>query len=516
VYSVPIVFDALVGWEGRVADRFGAGVLERLGPWSLDFAMNQRKWQIETFRALVPDGGYVVSVARDFRLAQMGLCDPLGRWKWPVEAWEWHGDTQLLLDPTAPAAIEAGTATYVDLSLSHHGPSFLGDARVEWTFGAQRGAFPVAAVAPGAVARVGTPALKGPAADRATPLELEARLSGGDARAANRWTIWNVPSARGAPAETDDGVEVTAAFDPDGWARLRAGARVLHLAAGGPGSFAVDDLWLLRGGPWFPPHPLTEVAPPQLFVDLVPRDLAPHGVVPLRDLLEHVDPIVAFWETHDLPEVRDHAFVFETRVGDGRLLVSTLDHAHGPAGAWLLAKFREHLRHGPPPARALPDALADAVAARLAERSIDLVAQEWSFRPGLPEDAAAGAPWTPLAIGRHWEGQGFPALDGFGTYRADVAIPEDWRGAPLFLHLGGADDAYEVFFDGAPKGSGGDVASRASAFDAAATLRLADAAEPGTHTLEVRVFDWHGAGGLHRALRLSTAAGGGAAFVNPR
>src|SRR5690606_19945006 len=64
----PIHLEAQRAWAERIAARFGEEVKARLTPWSLRFAMNQRKDQIETFREVVPEGGYVVSVARDFTL----------------------------------------------------------------------------------------------------------------------------------------------------------------------------------------------------------------------------------------------------------------------------------------------------------------------------------------------------------------------------------------------------------------------------------------------------------------
>ena len=60
--------------------------------------MRNRRFQIEQLRLHLPFAGYVVSVARDFGKARMGLDDDFGRPKWPAEQWRWHGDTMLCLD----------------------------------------------------------------------------------------------------------------------------------------------------------------------------------------------------------------------------------------------------------------------------------------------------------------------------------------------------------------------------------------------------------------------------------
>jgi hypothetical protein len=96
-FWVPGFLDANSAWIERMKAVAGAGGLDRLGPDSFRAALLMRKYQIETYRREVPEGGYVVSVIRDFPLAAMGLLDYMGRSKWDAEAWKWHGDTMLVL-----------------------------------------------------------------------------------------------------------------------------------------------------------------------------------------------------------------------------------------------------------------------------------------------------------------------------------------------------------------------------------------------------------------------------------
>lgn len=200
--------------------------------------------------------------------------------------------------------------------------------------------------------------------------------------------------------------------------------------------------------------------------------------------------------------------VFETGVGKGRLLVSALCH-EGAAGQYLIALFRRHLAAGPAPRSALAAETVAAIGDRLVARTMDLTAREWQFRPEA--QGGAESPWVPLRVGQSWEGQGFGALDGWATYRLDVDLPEDWGGEPLYLNFEGVDDAFEVFCDGEKKGSGGDIEQRLTAFDTASAHLLSEAVAAGRHLIEVRVFDWYGAGGIHRPVSLSTRPLGPAA-----
>ena len=64
---------------------------------SFRYAHRMRKYQIETYRREVPNGGYVVSVIRDIPLCGMGLIDFEGKPKTTREQWNWHRDQMLLL-----------------------------------------------------------------------------------------------------------------------------------------------------------------------------------------------------------------------------------------------------------------------------------------------------------------------------------------------------------------------------------------------------------------------------------
>lgn len=92
-YHEPIFADANRAWLARMEKIIGGPIdQKRLTDDSLRYAMLMRKFQIETFRKEVPNGGYVVSVMRDFPLAGMGLISYDGKPKWEAKDWAWHGE----------------------------------------------------------------------------------------------------------------------------------------------------------------------------------------------------------------------------------------------------------------------------------------------------------------------------------------------------------------------------------------------------------------------------------------
>lgn len=493
----PICLDAQIAWEDRVATRYGMTVLDRLLPDSLRFGLAERKDQIETYRLMVPDGGYVVSVARDFPKARMGLNDDLDRPKWRADEWSWHGDSMLVLDVGSPRSLRTGTTTEIGIHLAHYGAAPIASGRLRYTCAGQAGMIEHPEIAPGSVIALGRIPLIAPAVDTPRELTLSAALDDRAFPVRNSWRFWAFPEP---PATDDANVLVADAMSIGLFDRLRNGASVLILPGDGPGAFVRRSHWFLRGSVWFPPSPLLHDAPPELFIDLAVKDLHPSGLLPLAALAPHVDPLVGFWDTHDNPTVDDFAMAFETRVGAGRLLVSAFPRDGSAASDWLTARFRQHLALAPAPAASLPDDVVQAIFDRITGRTLDLVELEWQFRPDDAEDER----FVPIHVGRSWEGQGFPNLDGWATYRLALEIPREWGGEPLYANFEGVDDAYEVYLDGTQRGSGGDIQNRLTAFAEPATFRLSDAITPGPHTLDVRVYDWYGAGGIHRPVSLST------------
>lgn len=311
-------------------------------------------------------------------------------------------------------------------------------------------------------------------------------------------------------------VQVVTALTPTILADVEAGGRVLLLPDGRAGSVPLRAHWFLRGGPMVNPHhPLVRATPGlhELLVAAQHFDLA-GDVIPDVEYLEEIEPILMLWDNHDIKEVKTHGLVFETRVGRGRLLVSALRHdgEGNEVGRWLRRALERHLALGPPPRRALHPETIERLRAKLREKRLALVGQPWRFRPdgqdaGMKENWATqplDESWVPIKIAQHWEGQGYPNLDGWAWYRLQLTIPADWPADALHLHCEGLDDYGEFFVDGKRLGSMGDQKNKRTAFNDRASLPITGVKPGQKIDLAVRVFDWYGAGGLHRPLTLST------------
>lgn len=496
--------------ERWLTEQFGEATLRALRPSSLDFAMRNRQFQIEQLRLLMPEAGYVVSVARDFAKARMGLDDDLGRPKWPPQAWRWHGDTMLCLDLPWHGRALAADAAPPAVRIAHSGAGPLQGTLRLWTdtLPQQRREGPVA-VASGAVgAPVASP---WPAAnDTVRRVRVFAELTGSHA-AANHWDLWQVPAVAPRARAVPHVDRLTPALLDE----LQAGGTAILHAGDRPGSLRTQSLWFLRGAPFAPPHPLHRRVPAELLLELCSFDLESTRLMPWANLKDQVDPVFAFWETHDIPEVRFHLFAGDTRVGKGRLLVTTL-RLEGALGAWLTQQFEDHLRNGPAPQRALSAATIAAMKAQLTEKKLDLPV--WRFRTDPddqgraanwqdPKTDVAGAPWRDLRAGAHWENQAedLRHYTGVAWYRLDVPVPADWRDLDARAVFEGVDDSFELWLDGEPAGRFGDPATKTTIWLERQVAELGRRLRPGqTNTLVLRVVDHAGSGGMWKPAFLTT------------
>jgi hypothetical protein len=314
----------------------------------------------------------------------------------------------------------------------------------------------------------------------------------------------------------DNRIVLTRRLNNDLLKRLESGGKVLLLPDGQPNSFPLAAHWFLRGGPVILDHPALKNVPRQMLVELQHFDLA-GDVIPDIPYLEQIDPIFMLWDNHDIKEVKTHGLVFETKVGKGRLLVSALNHTGetNSAGHWLLYEFVKHLASGPEPKHSLSDECVRHLHEKLHEQKIDLVKQTWRFKPdpkdeGLknnwhkPETKLDDS-WKDIKIGKHWEAQGFPDLDGWAWYRLNLEIPKGWKDRDVYLNFEGVDDFYELYVNGQFVGKGGDFEKKITAFDERKSQRITKQVKPGeTCTIAIRVNDFQGAGGIHRPITLST------------
>jgi hypothetical protein len=311
---------------------------------------------------------------------------------------------------------------------------------------------------------------------------------------------------------------VTRRIDDAVVARLEAGGRVLLLPDGQRGSLPLTAHWFLRGGPVVGRHPVARAASADLLVELQHFDLA-GDVIPDIGYVRSIDPILLLWDTHDLKRVKTHGLAFETSVGDGRLLVSALRHSGetNAAGRWLLDELLDHLAGDYRPREGLSAELWSHAKETIHEETIPLVDRVWRFRPepsggGVVEpwsapDLELDESWKEIRVGKAWESQGYPALDGWAWYRIDVAIPAGWKGRKVYLSFEGVDDLYELYVAGRLVAKRGDLETRTDTFNERFSHDVTAFVEPGTTaTIAVRVHDWYGAGGIFRPVTLGTTA----------
>jgi hypothetical protein len=500
--------------EAWLTKEFGAETVASLLPLSLDFGLQNRKFQIEQLRMNLPDAGYVVSVARDIPKCRMGLYDERDQLKWSAEQWSWQADTMLCLDqPWNGRALEA-LDPKVTVRISHYGKGPLHGELHLWSDALQRDELRVPLdLQPGTVSAPFILPLAG-MPENLTRVRIHAELTGSHP-AQNQWDVWRVP-VWSYPGNL--GVRIVKTLTPELLTELENGATVLLQAGDQKGSLRTEGMWFLKGAPFAPPHPIHARIPRDLLLDLCSFDLETGRVMPWELLKDQVDPILGFWETHDIPEVRFHLYAFDCRVGKGRLLATTLNldspvHSLGFHVQYLL---EDHLAHGRAPQRELSATTIAALRASLTEKKLDLPI--WRFRTDPknegrtanwhdPMTNVQGADWRDLKAGSHWENQAddLKQYTGVAWYRVDVTIPADWKDHDVKAVFEGVDDSFEFWLNGEPAGTFGDEATKKSIWLERQVADLGRRLRPGeTNTLVLRVVDHAGAGGLWKPVFLTT------------
>jgi hypothetical protein len=504
-----------------------AATLASLRPLSLEFGMRNRQFQIEQLRLHHPDAGYVMSVARDFGKARMGLYDDLDAPKWRSEQFAWQRDTMLCLDLPHDGRALAGDAASVPVRLSHYGPGPLQGTLRLWTDAVSRDERTFAvALQPGQVSATFVLPLTGAVA-AAGRVRVHAELrpaADGAQLARSHWDLWrlpdaptSMPNAAANEREADPEVEIVDRLSVPLLERLERGGRAILLAGPQPGSVRTEALWFLKGAPFAPSHPLHAALPADLLLELSSFDLESGRTMPWAPLADQCDPALAFWETHDIPEVRFHLLLADTRVGAGRLLLTSLRVDPGqPLGHHVLTQLADHLRRGPAPRRALSDATLATMRSQLTEQRLELAV--WRFRTDpddqgrtagwfRPDTDASTADWRDLRAGSHWENQAedLKPYTGIAWYRIDVDVPASWQAQAARAIFDGVDDSFELWLNGEPAGSFGDAATRTSIWLQRQVAELGTRLRPGArNSLVLRVVDHAGAGGLWKPACLST------------
>jgi hypothetical protein len=270
----------------------------------------------------------------------------------------------------------------VDVLVSNYGEQPLDNAPLTWTLAADGKTIASGtervSMTTGAVGKAAQITLRGMPGDRAQKMELAVRL--GDTYA-NEWSFWSFPRTgrltqsalpvysavkwagvqrlypfvqQGSPAQGGDALLVTSTLDEAAMAHLRAGGRVWLLAEAGQTHARQDVAFFPAAGgalgTLVRDHPSLRDFPHDAFADLQFFNLI-DGAVPipldtwstkLRPIVGGIRTTAAFLsKTKNLSRL---GYVFEVKVGTGRLLVTSL-------------RFRDHLDEAYPEVIALFDGL---------------------------------------------------------------------------------------------------------------------------------------------------------------
>ncbi len=504
----PLCFEDQGRFEAWFARRIGEWPLTRLSAWSRRFGLENRKFQIERLRATIPEAGYVVSVARDFAKARMGLYDDWDRLKWKEEDFAWHRDTMfsLLTEQDARSFV---TVAELPIVLSGgpdsksvgvrcrlvSGPSAF---EQKLALGAPRGMVTDPLAVQFEIAPTSVP--------RAWRFEVE---SIGQPQIRNAWTLWQVP----APHPADDRESrVFRRCDAELLDFVEAGGRGILLVGEEKPNFHNQKLWFLRGAPFVSsPSPLG--LPEDFLLDLFAFDLETERMVAFERLGEVITTHLGFWETHDIAEVEAHWLLGSIRLGKGVLHLSTLRPA-GPAGEYLVSLLRraETSEFVPAGDRATSDALLSGLRAELAGAAIDL--PTWKFKIDPKDEGQSSSwmardfddsAWASLVAGKHWEPQGIAHYDGIGWYRLRLTVPSEFRAQAARLIFEGIDDSATIWLNGEFLAKVGDPVTKTTVWLEKTVVELGQRLHIGKENqITVRVVDHQGAGGLWRPVSLTT------------
>jgi hypothetical protein len=394
--------DECAAYEVQVTRRLGDGTLDRFKLQADRWGKQHRKFQAEVLRTMPRSAGFVTNSIRDVPICRLGLMDDLDRWRFaPEDVRPWFGDVVLLLrTPRHLRAFDAGGPIRIELGVSNFGSGPF-ERTVKLSFADQQREVRLAA-APGELSWATLDITVPAAADEPRPFEVAAdagdglhnrwslvalpppakeglagiaRLGGSpfspqelapEFEERSYSSGWGLPCrtwrprrqepadlrsirpeiAPDQPVPDNTRAVLTHRLTPRLRDYLESGGRIVLLAgphAGGIGSKWIN-LWGLlpliaeRDDPAWPVQPGGSDA----ILAMLLHDLTASTTraVPVDELglTDHIDPIIRYVWTHDSGIPRNHDPAFAARVGQGLLVVSTLDHITA-AGAWMLRRL---------------------------------------------------------------------------------------------------------------------------------------------------------------------------------
>jgi len=558
-YWYPICFDRCCEIEWQLSERYNSGlpdgediIRDYLKRQSADYATASRRFQMQLMHADPRYRGYTINVVRDIPQLRGGLLDDLGMPRYDPADWSWHGD-----HTTCPVSV--GQA----VGATHASPATSGMAAEITEPPALRDEMSEAERWREHTAPLMAWRDEWGSIDRSTPVYI---VDGGyqDVRALTAGWEDTLVIAANEVAELEKHVPsasrnviISSVLTHDMVRYMAQGGVVILLTSKWPGGLGSHHHFFWRDSFFAPPVGPFDRAGTDKLVRLHPFDLTfeKAEVIPVDTLgiTADVDPLIRLYDTHDLDTVITYDALFATRVGEGMLIASSLDHTT-EGGQWVLGELcrwadawvgadvgakprfarRGRSKTGPdspnndsaqpslgrvldsplrrfPVASIAPDRLLELATARA--NTIIPLDEDWRFildpdqqgeeigyqRPDILIEFA-----DMIDCGRSWESQGY-SYDGMAWYRKWVTIPADWEGGSVKLIAEGIDDAYQVWVNGEPVALHGSFTVHEESVWLVQTVTdLTDYLRPGESNLIVlQVVDITGQGGVYKPLYLA-------------
>jgi len=349
-----------------------------------------------------------------------------------------------------------------DAQVSHYGPADLEAARAEWSVRSEAGKTVASGSLPARDVRRSSLTSLGPLTvplfDVAAPARLRVELRLGGTGIRNEWDVWVYPKPE--PDPHHESVLIAREWGDEARRKLAAGGRVLLFEKGGwlantvPGSFT-PVFWCTRlfgtqpgtmGILCDPAHPALSAFPTEAHSDWQWWDVLTRSTALVLDgTPPDFRPIVQVIDNFD----RNHklGYIWEARVGDGRLLVCSADVESDldtrPAARQLrhcLLQYVASARFRP--AQGLsPSTLDEVLSASPLRRIARAPRADEIDRAELDVSAAANVPrqmqsfpWEALydRVDRRAEGFGYAVTQG-GSWQDPQGSA--WHGQPLKLDV---------------------------------------------------------------------------------
>ncbi|MEO1584257.1 MAG: discoidin domain-containing protein [Planctomycetota bacterium] len=329
-----------------------------LGHRAEDFLMASGRLQVLSYKEEIEAalrtgefGGFQLLDIHDFPgqgTALVGVLDPF----WDPKPYVSAEEFRRFCAPIVPLArfdgrtFVSGDELVVSFEVAHYGPAPIEDASARWTLTSsvgevmRSGSISIEALPVGELSPIGSVSMR-LATDRPVKATLEIDIDGHDAT--NSWDIWIMPDSEAPPLPT--GVHLATDLDEQAERVLAAGGTVLFApdtkrtkggVAFGFSPVFWNTAWTDNQAPHTlglrvdPEHTLFGAFPTGSHTDWQWWDLigwpeARAGAMVIDALPTELEPLVQPIDTWF--RSRRLASVFEARVGDGKLLVSTIDIA---------------------------------------------------------------------------------------------------------------------------------------------------------------------------------------------